>query len=152
MEFFSSFITVSVVGGLLSALLPSGGNGKSVKALVGFVICLSLLFLAADSFLNGEFSLPDFSFSVAEEISEDSARLAGMAIENAMEEQVADLIKKYTGSPPAAVDCSVLSENGGFILQKIKIYMTDVDRVSVFARLASELRIDYGLLEYCEVS
>lgn len=152
MDFFISFLSVSVGGALLSALLPAGGTGKSVKVLISFTICLSLIFLAADTISNREIQLPDFSLAVGEEISEDAERLTAMGIESALAGKTSDLVESYTGNRPAAVDCSVCYSDGTFLLEKIKIYMPCRDKATVFARLASELGIDYQLIELCEVS
>ena len=152
MDFFLSFIMISVAGTLLSVLFPSGGAKKPLKLLVSFVLCLTVFSLASEK--TGSFSFPfdDFSFSVDKEIREDAPRFTAMGIEHALSEKTAVLIEAYTGLPPEAVKCTVSYSGETFILEKVKIYMPDRDKVTVFARLASELGIDYNCIELCEVS
>lgn len=152
MDFFLSFIMISVAGTLLGVLFPSGGAKKPLKLLVSFVLCLTIFSLASEKTGSFSFSFDDFSSSVDKEIGEDAARLTIMGIEHSLSEKTAALIETYTGSPPEAVRCSVFYSGETFILEKVKIYMPDRDKVTVFARLASELGIDYGCIELCEVS
>lgn len=152
MGFFVSFLTVSVGGALLSSLLPSGGTGKTVKLLISFTVCFTLILLAAKSLSEAEFPAADFSASVENEKNEDAERLTAMGIESGLCKKTAELIEKYTGSRPTAVDCTVSFSGKEFVLEKIKIYMPDRDRTTVFARLASELGINYDCIELCEVS
>ena len=152
MDFLFSFFSVSVAWAILSTILPAGGTGKSVKILVSFTLCLSLLFLGAEAISGREFVLPDLSFAVDREAGKDDRRLALMAVENALSEKVANLIEGYTGTPPSFVDCEVSYDGERFVPEKIIVAMPDLDKVSVFARLASELAIDYGCIELREVS